>query len=133
MMEELEHYLINLIKKRYGDTGKYADAAAIHPGTLERMLEKGVRRASLCTAAKAAKALGISLDGLAAGKIVPVRATSGSAAKKAPQPEKKAESIDLNALFAELNLGVKPEIDESQRIAEDINQKIVFATLRRKG
>ena len=64
---------------------------------------------------------------------MPVKATSGSAAKKAPQPEKKAESIDLNALFAELNLGVKPEIDESQRIAEDINQKIVFATLRRKG
>lgn len=126
MMEELERNLIKLIKKRYGDTGKFGDAAAIHPGTLERMLEKGILGTSLRNAAKVAKALGISLDGLAAGKIVPVQAASGSAAKK-------AESIDLKALFAELNLGAKPEIDESQRIAEDINEKIVFATLRRKG
>lgn len=82
--------------------------------------------ASLRNAAKAAKALGISLDGLAAGKIVPVHAASGSAAKK-------AEPLDLKVLLADLNLGAKPEADESQRIAEDINQKIVFATLRRKG
>ncbi len=68
----LEEELKALIKAQYGKLPAFCEEAGIKYQTFMSILDRGITNASIANVMKICRALGISADGLADGKIVPV-------------------------------------------------------------
>lgn len=73
-----EDKLKDLILKRYHSIREFTIAIDIPYTTMDSIFRRGVGNSSVCNVIKICKALGISVDALADGEIVPVKKRSAS-------------------------------------------------------
>ncbi len=71
MNKSIEEKLKEYIKKRYGDVKSFAHQANIPNSTLSSMFRRGILNSNIKNVVLISEALNITVDGLAAGKIIP--------------------------------------------------------------
>jgi transcriptional regulator with XRE-family HTH domain len=69
----IEHALKELIIQHIGSVNKFSNLCGIPCSTISTMFERGIENTSMNTMISICRTLNISIDGLVAGKIVPVR------------------------------------------------------------
>lgn len=84
----IEDRLTRMIVDRYGSIAEFSKVIGIPRGTMTSILRRGIGNANVVNIIKIGEGLGISVDGLARGEIIPA---------------KKSESHDINDLMVEIS------------------------------
>ena len=123
----VEERLKELIIKQYGTMKDFTDHIGIPNSTFANILRRGVQNANVLTIIKICKALDISTDDLAEGKIVPV--------KRNQQPKTRIEDMfdDLKQqLLNAQNLTIDNEPASADEIMFFVNTLDVALQLNKK-
>jgi len=106
----IENELRDLIIQRYGTMLNFSNAVGIANSTLATMFKNnGLEKTSLTNAIKICDALGISVDALAVGKIIPVDKT-----KKTVHLEDVLRDMRLKFQNSNITLAGMPVIEEDK-------------------
>ncbi len=97
MNKSIEDKLKEYIKKRYGDVKSFAHQANIPNSTLSSMFRRGILNSNIKNVVLISEALHITVDGLAAGEIIPC------AKEKNDTNFNNTETYDLLEIYNNLN------------------------------
>ena len=127
----IEDQLKNLILSRYRSIREFVIAIDIPYTTMDSIFRRGIGNSSVSNVIKICKALGISADELAEGRIVPIIARSSSYRGKSKEIHEYLDRFKTElASMGNLTLDGEP-VDEStlEAIAQGID--VSYETVRR--